>query len=244
MKKKDTLTIETTPQYRDTDGNQYLVCVDSNNAVTPYYVGWFAPIGEGESVPDVVEFADIESTNTLDSIAALLREYAETHGLSPVENALMLPPHQLAIQEIEREVDGPELSDLDLLQRIIDSKRECKRLTGLCTRDTTKLVGRLTNRGVTEADIGERHVEIGPKVLNAYDSKTLGSLRNCVDFELLLLVTKEVPSGKQLKAISEHAPPTAKAVIESARRKIETETIVLKIKKPKPHTQARRRRAA
>lgn len=135
-----------------------------------------------------------------------------------------------------------ELSDIDLVERIQTALQEQKRFGGVAERGKNELVLRLTDRGVTEAEIGERLVTIGPKMLAEYDVSTLAGLKKTTTDEQIFKAVTQVPSGKQLRAISDQAGATAKAVIASAKRKIETDKIVVKFKKPRRNGRRTRRR--
>ena len=137
-----------------------------------------------------------------------------------------------------------QLTDIQLVENIIQFRQDKKRAAGAEKRSTDSLVKRLVKRGVTEAKVGDQLVEISPKLLTEYDQTVLASLKKCVTEDQVWLTLKELASSKQLKALSELGGASAKAVIASALRKIETDTIVLKIKKPKekrPRKFAKRR---
>jgi hypothetical protein len=140
---------------------------------------------------------------------------------------------QVSMKEIVREVDGPELSDIDLVARILDLRQEKARVSDACKNAQETLVERLVERGVTEAEIGDHLITISLKLLTQYDSATLKSLKNCaVGEDDLWMVITQSPSTKQLQALSDKTGAAGKAVIASAKRKIDTETTLLKIKKP------------
>lgn len=147
---------------------------------------------------------------------------------------------QKEIPEIKKELGEAEFSDIQLVEKIIGLRQDKARVAGELKRTITELADRLIERGVTEAPVGDQVVIIGPKLLTEYDLATLTSLRNCVTDEQVWMTVKQLPSGKQLKALSDLGGASAKAVIASAKRKIETETIVLKIKKPRAPRKSRR----
>jgi hypothetical protein len=142
------------------------------------------------------------------------------------------------MREIITEVDGGEFTDIQLVERIIRLKHEKADRTDALKRTQEELAQRLIDRGVTEIEVtlpddGECVVSVAPKMLADYDQNTLASLKNCTTEDQVWLAFKQVPSGKQLKALSELAGAAAKAVIESAKRKNETDVQVIKIKKPR-----------
>lgn len=139
---------------------------------------------------------------------------------------------QTAMQDIATQVDG-DFTDLQLVENIQTASQEKKQWAAKLKRFQEALAQRLKERGITELQVGEDIVTIGPKMLSTYDQVTLGSLKQCVDDDKLWLVIKGIPSGKQLKELSQISGAAAKAVIESAKRKLETDTIVVKIKKPR-----------
>lgn len=140
--------------------------------------------------------------------------------------------NQAGIPEIVSEVDG-EFTDLQLVENIRLMEQEKNKSTAKLKMFRESLVRRLVDRGVTQAQIGEDVVTIGPKMLAAFDQNTLKSLRGCTTDEQVRLVFQGIPSSKQLKELSSLSGAATKAVIESARRKIETDVIVVKIKRPR-----------
>jgi hypothetical protein len=160
----------------------------------------------------------------------------------PAEAPMVKRPKQGELGSIVSEVDGDDdLNDIQMVEKIIRLK-----VTQIATRDelqrtTKKLVDRLQARGVTEPiRIGDHMVTVGHKVLTEHDAGTLTSLKACVTDELAWKTLTQVPSGKQLKVLSDAAGAAAKAVIASSRRKMETDTPVLKIKKPQNKRSSRR----
>ncbi len=139
---------------------------------------------------------------------------------------------QTAIQEIAKAVDG-DLTDIQLVERIIGLQQDKKRVADALKRTISELAQRLVDKGVTEETIGEHLVVVSQKLLTDYDQTTLSSLRQCVTEDQVWLAFKQLPSSKQLKAVSEQAGAAAKSVIESARRKNETGQTVLRIRKPR-----------
>lgn len=146
---------------------------------------------------------------------------------------------QKGIPEITKVVDG-EFTDIQLVEKINELRQDKKRVANALKTAIETLAGRLIERGVTETTVGDQLVIVGPKLLTEYDQGNLSSLKNCVTEEQIWLTFKQLPSGKQLKALSELGGASAKAVIASARRKIETDNIVLKIKKPRAPRKSRR----
>ena len=150
-----------------------------------------------------------------------------------------------AIKMIETEVDGvdrDELSDIDLVSAILETRAEKARLAGGLKRLETTLAERLTSRGVTEATVGENLVLIAPKMLTRYDSTTLKSLKPCgIGEDELWDVFIEFPNSKQLNSLSEKHGAAAKAVIASAKKRDKTDTTVVKIKKPRLPKRSTRR---
>lgn len=148
---------------------------------------------------------------------------------------------QSAIPQITVQVDG-EFTDIQLVENIRTAEAEKSKWSAKLKLFKEQLAERLTDRGVTQAQIGDDVVTIGPKMLAAFDHNTLCSLRQCVSEDQVRLVVQGIPSGKQLKELSSIAGASAKAVIESAKRKIETDTIVVRIKRPrKPSGRGKRR---
>ena len=126
------------------------------------------------------------------------------------------------------------LTDLILVQRIKDLRQTKDQTAGKIKHAVEELVRRLVEKGVTQATIGEDLILISPKLLTEYDSKGLESMRAAgVTDDLLWLVSKQIPSGKQLKELSDRGGAAVKSVIASAKRKIDSGTTTLKIKKPK-----------
>ena len=146
---------------------------------------------------------------------------------------------QQKMREITKELDGGEFTDLQLVERILRLRAEKGQAADALKQSTQELAERLQARGVTEATIGERLIVIGPKLLTEYDQGTLKSLEPCCTADQVWLTIRSVPSGKQLRALSDLAGAPAKAVIASAKRKIETDTLVVRIKKPKQPKQPR-----
>jgi len=136
------------------------------------------------------------------------------------------------MQEITKAVDG-EFTDIQIVERILSLRQDKTRAADALKRTTEELAQRLIDRGVTEAEVGDHLVMIGPKLLTEYDQNTLGSLKNCVTDDQVWITFKQLPSGKQLKGLSDLAGATAKAVIASAKRKIETDVTTVRIKKPR-----------
>jgi hypothetical protein len=141
-----------------------------------------------------------------------------------------------AIKMIETDIDGvdrDELSDIDLMSAILDERQEKLTHAGRLKRLEATLVERLKHDGVTEREIGEKLVLIAPKMLTRYDGTTLKSLKPCgIGEDELWDVFIKFPNSKQLNDISEKHGASAKAVIASAKKRDETDTTVLKIKKP------------
>ena len=125
------------------------------------------------------------------------------------------------------------LNDIQLVEKIIGLRQDKKRIQGALAKSTSDLAQRLIDAGVEELDLGDQIIAISPKLLNEYDIAALNGLRNCATDDQAWLVLKQLPSGKQLKELSFIAGASAKAVITSARRKIDTGTMLVKIKKPK-----------
>lgn len=146
---------------------------------------------------------------------------------------------QKGIPEVVKAVDG-EFTDIQLVEKINELRQDKKRVTNALKTVIETLAGRLIERGVSEATVGDQLVIIGPQFLTEYDQGDLASLKHCVTEEQIWLTFKQLPSDKQLKALSELGGASAKAVIDSARRKIETDNIVLKIKKPRASRDGRR----
>jgi hypothetical protein len=140
--------------------------------------------------------------------------------------------NQTAIPEITIQVDG-EFTDLQLVENIRSCEAEKAKQANKLKLFREQLVTRLQERGVTQAQIGDDVITIGPKMLGTFDHNTLASLKNCTTEEQVRFVIQGIPSGKQMKELSTIAGASAKAVIESAKRKIETDTIVVKIKRPR-----------
>ncbi len=140
---------------------------------------------------------------------------------------------QKEIKEIAREVDDPPLSDVLLVAKIVGLRQDKARIAAALKKASTELVDRLKERGVTEEQIGDDLVVISPKLHTEYDCKGLDGLRNCATDDQLWLTIKQLPSGKQLTALSDLAGASAKAVIASAKRKIDTGTTLVRIKKPR-----------
>lgn len=134
---------------------------------------------------------------------------------------------------IVREVDGDELTDIQLVEKIIRLKAERDANRDSLKRATEDLAKRVMRSGESEMTIGDHRVCAGMKMRTEYKVATLKSLTNCVTSEQILLAVTQVPSGKQLKAISEQGGAAAKAVVESAKQKIETDTMTVSIKKPR-----------
>ena len=67
---------------------------------------------------------------------------------------------QKAIEEVVRSVDVPELSDIDLVARILDLRSEKARIADAHKKAQQSLIDRLVDRGVTEAYIGEHVVSV------------------------------------------------------------------------------------
>jgi hypothetical protein len=139
---------------------------------------------------------------------------------------------QKKIEEVTKQVDG-EFSDLQLVQNIITAQNEKAKWTAKLKMFKEQLAERLVERDVTEATIGEDIVTISPKMLNSFDHDTLASLKNCTTDDQIRLIIQGIPSSKQLKELSAIGGAAAKAVIESAKRKMETDTIVVRIRKPR-----------
>ena len=121
------------------------------------------------------------------------------------------------------------------MERIIRLKQDKAQAHEALKRTIDELAQRMSDRGVSEAQIGEHFIVVSPKLLTDYDQNTLGSLKNCVTQEQIWVTFKQLPSGKQLKALSDLAGASAKAVIQSARRKNETDVVTIKMKKPRKH---------
>jgi len=149
---------------------------------------------------------------------------------------------QEAIPDIKKDLDGGELSDIQLVERIIRLKAERIQVTDELKASTKDLAERLIKRGVTEATIGDKLVVVNPKLLTEYDQTTLLSLKQCVTDDHLWLTVRQLPSGKQLKALSDLSGAAAKAVIASAKRKIDTGVQTVRIKKPRQPKGRRRAR--
>lgn len=149
---------------------------------------------------------------------------------------------QTEIKTVVESADGPELSDLDLVARVLDLGADKKRVGLSLKRHLDKLAARLRAKGVTEDLIGDHRVTIDPKTKVEYDSKTLKSLEPCVTSDQVWLTIRQVGSGKQLKALSDLGGASAKAVIASAKGKIETGETVVKIKKPRKPRAGKQRR--
>ena len=147
---------------------------------------------------------------------------------------------QKDLNEITKAVDG-EFTRLQLVENIHTSDQEYKQWGAKRKRFRWLLATSLIEEGVTEATVGEEVVTIDHKMLASFDRPTLSALARCTTDDQRILVMKGIPSGKQLKELQNIAGAAAKAVIESARRKIETDTIIVKIKKPKKIKAGRRR---
>lgn len=139
--------------------------------------------------------------------------------------------------------DKAELTDIQLVEQIIQFRTEKKRFTDALKRTIEELYDRIKKRGVTEVNIGDQLVIAGLKSETRFDLATLKSLKQCITPDKIELTFFQVPSGKQLKALSEIGGASAKAVIASARKKYETDTPVLRIKKPRKPTQRKKRNA-
>ena len=135
---------------------------------------------------------------------------------------------------------GAQLSDILLVERIIDFRQDKKRIAGQIKRDIQELADRLTSRGVTEAMAGTHLLTIAPKLLKDYDTGKLNGLRNCVTDDQLWLTIKSNPSNKQMSALSDLGGAPAKSVIAAAKREIDTGTITLRIRKPRKRGKAKR----
>jgi hypothetical protein len=147
---------------------------------------------------------------------------------------------QSEIVDISTQVDG-DLTDIQLVEQILGLQQDKKRIADALKRTQQQLARRLANRGVTEEQIGDHRIVVDRKLLTYYDQNTLASLKNCTTDDQVWITFKQIPSGKQLKALSDLAGASAKAVISSAKRKDETDTIIVKIKKPlKEKTKKRR----
>jgi hypothetical protein len=145
---------------------------------------------------------------------------------------------QSEIVDISNEVDG-ELTDIQLVERVLELQQDKKRIVDGLKRTQEQLARRLARRGVTEELIGDHRIVVDRKLLTYYDQNTLASLKNCTTDDQVWVTFKQIPSGKQLKALSDLAGASAKAVISSAKRKDETDTIIVKIKKPRKAKQRR-----
>ena len=149
-------------------------------------------------------------------------------------------PTRKEISEIATAVDG-EFTDIQLVENILNMRQMRAESSGKLKRFGERLAQRLTERCVTEETIGDHLVQIGPKMLTEYDKATLGGLRKCATGDQVFLTITQVPSGKQLKALSEIGGAPVKEVVAKAKRKIETDVIVVKIKKPRKARNIRRK---
>lgn len=132
------------------------------------------------------------------------------------------------------------LSDLQLVERIIALRQDRKRIAGALRDATSELADRVLKTEHAEIVTDDLLIQAGPKCVTDYDQTTLASLRQCTTEDQIFSVVKQVPSGKQLKAISQLAGASAKAVIASATRRIETDTMTVKIKKRPKRRRGRR----
>ena len=157
----------------------------------------------------------------------------------PTEGGESMAIAQEEIKSIVLEVDGPELSDIQLVEKLIRLNAERDAVKDARKRTIEELAKRVMAYG-EELTVGEYRVVAGPKMKTEYSTSTLLSLKNCVTEEQVWRAVIQVPSEKQLKAINEQGGAAAKAVVESARQKIETDVMTVKIKKPRKPRRSRK----
>jgi hypothetical protein len=145
------------------------------------------------------------------------------------------------MRDIKTELDGGELTDIQLVERILRLKAEKGQAASALKSSEQDLAERLQGRGVTEEMIGDRLIIVNHKLLTQFNQGTLKSLDQCCTADQVSQVVRSVPSGKQLRALSEMAGASAKAVIESARSRVETDTLIVRIRKPRKARKGRRR---
>jgi hypothetical protein len=137
-------------------------------------------------------------------------------------------------QQIAETNEFKGLTELQLAEKIIELSQDKKRVAGALKRTKEELSTRIINQGKTEMTLDDgRTICISPKMLTEYNVTTLKSLENCMDIQKVFQVVRQVPSGKQLQALSDIGGASAKAVIASAKHKVETDTKILKIKQPR-----------
>ena len=141
---------------------------------------------------------------------------------------------------MQKQIPGTEdkelasLTDLLLAEKIIELQQDKARVVTASKRYQEEMVRRIQDKGLEELKIGdELIVKVQPKLLTEYDPITLGNLNNCITDDKLWYIVQNAPSGKQLIAMSEIGGTSAKAVIASAKKKIDTGTKLLKFKRPK-----------
>lgn len=159
-----------------------------------------------------------------------------------------IPAAQRDMREIVKDVDGGEFTDIQLAENIESCRVEKKRYSDAEKRYIKELAQRMLERvdkgeiqpnenGILELELGEgetaRRIVVSHKHLKDYDQNQLAKLRTCASDEKIFLVFSQMPSGKQLKALSDVVGAAAKSIIDAAKRDNETDVWVLKIKKPK-----------
>lgn len=147
---------------------------------------------------------------------------------------------QKEMSEITKAVDG-EFTQLQLVENIRTADQEYKQWRARLKKFKEMLAQTLIDKGVTEATIGEDLIVISPKMLSSFDLTDLCALDTITTEEQIRKVVKQIPSGKQLTALSDLGGAAVASVIKGARRKLETDTIIVKIKKPRKPKASRRR---
>ena len=149
---------------------------------------------------------------------------------------------QKGIKEIEKQVDG-EFTQIQLVENIHTADQEYKTWGARRKKFREMLATTLIEAGVTEATVGEEVVTISPKTQNTFDLTDLGALDKITTEDQVRKVVKQVPSSKQLNALADLGGAAVASVVKGARRKIETDTIVVRIMKPKKIKAGRRGRS-
>jgi len=143
-------------------------------------------------------------------------------------------PKQLKIESIEKETNpNSGLTDILLVDRIIGLRAELDHKRKCLKDSLAELAERIEGRGSTTETIGEYQVTVSDKTKSEHDLTTLLSLKPCVSEEKIASVALQIPSSKQLKELSELGGASAKAVIASSKRKIDTGEKKVRICKPK-----------
>lgn len=130
------------------------------------------------------------------------------------------------------------LKDIDLAEKLVSLTSQIKSLQGCKAEVIKELSARIMKTGSEELKIDEETlIVLKPQTKKEYDLSKLVTLKNMVDKDKLFVVLTNVPSGKQLAALSDIAGAAVQSVVNASIQRYETGKINIKIRKP-----AKRRR--